>query len=70
LPVPPSCIFRLHLHPSCLTLLACLLACLPACLQVTWGVDLTEGRAADPWKNALLSEEVKQRIFDMHDSEG
>ncbi|KAL4855826.1 Pyrophosphate-energized vacuolar membrane proton pump [Chlorella vulgaris] len=38
--------------------------------MVTWGVDLTEGRAADPWKNALLSEEVKQRIYDMHDSEG
>lgn len=37
--------------------------------QVNWGVDLTEGKAQDPWKNALLSEETKEAMFRMHTQE-
>ncbi|PRW45589.1 histone-lysine N-methyltransferase SMYD3 [Chlorella sorokiniana] len=34
--------------------------------MVNWGVDLTEGKAVDPWKNALLSEEAKETMWRMH----
>ena len=42
----------------------------PRCPQINWGVDLTEGRAADPWKNALLSEEAKELMYEMHAKQG
>lgn len=38
--------------------------------QINWGVDLTEGKAADPWKNALLSEDAKEAMWAMHKQEG
>ncbi|EFN53015.1 hypothetical protein CHLNCDRAFT_137501 [Chlorella variabilis] len=38
--------------------------------MINWGVDLTEGRAADPWKNALLSEEAKELMYEMHAKQG
>lgn len=38
--------------------------------MVNWGVDLTEGKAIDPWKNALLSEDAKQTMWQMHSKEG
>lgn len=42
---------------------------LPPCAQVNWGVDLTEGKAQDPWKNALLSEEAKETMWRLHNQE-
>ena len=33
---------------------------------MTWGVDFTEGRAQDPWRNALLSNEAKTLLWEMH----
>ena len=33
---------------------------------VHWGVDLTEGRAPDPWRNGLLSGEAKRAMADLH----
>ena len=77
--LPPACL------PFPPRLPACLLACLPArpphlahhtCLsplptpQLNWGVDLTEGRAGDPWKNALLSEEAKEVMWGLHSKQG
>jgi len=39
---------------------------------VHWGLDLTEGKAQEPWRNALLSNESKQLMYDLHigDPEG
>ncbi|GAB4821535.1 hypothetical protein N2152v2_008581 [Parachlorella kessleri] len=39
---------------------------------VHWGLDLTEGKAQEPWRNALLSSESKQLMYDLHiqDPEG
>lgn len=37
--------------------------------MVNWGVDLTEGKAQDPWKNALLSEEAKETMWRLHNQE-
>ena len=39
-------------------------------MQVNWGVDLTEGKAQDPWKNALLSNDAKETMWRMHSQEG
>ena len=33
---------------------------------VHWGVDLTEGRAPDPWRNGLLSGEAKRAMAALH----
>lgn len=33
---------------------------------VDWGVDLTEGRAVDPWRNAMLSREAKDKMWELH----
>lgn len=44
-------------------------ACTAVLLQVNWGVDLTEGKAQDPWKNALLSEEAKETMWRLHNQE-
>lgn len=38
--------------------------------QVNWGVDLTEGKATDPWKNAQLSSEAKDRMWELHSQQG
>lgn len=38
--------------------------------QINWGVDLTEGRADDAWKNALLSEEAKEHMYELHKEQG
>ncbi|KAI7835781.1 hypothetical protein COHA_010324 [Chlorella ohadii] len=38
--------------------------------EVNWGVDLTEGKAQDPWKNALLSNDAKETMWRMHSQEG
>lgn len=37
-----------------------------------WGVDFTEGQAQDPWRNALLSNDAKELMYEMHkdDPEG
>lgn len=35
---------------------------------VHWAVDLTEGRAPDPWKNARLMPEVKTTMYELHKS--
>ncbi|KAL4427598.1 hypothetical protein ABPG75_001687 [Micractinium tetrahymenae] len=37
---------------------------------VNWGVDLTEGQAADPWKNAQLSSETKDTMWELHSKRG
>lgn len=37
---------------------------------VNWGVDLTEGKATDPWKNAQLSSEAKDRMWELHSQQG
>ena len=37
---------------------------------VSWGVDLTGGKAEDPWKNALLSEETKEEMWELHSKRG
>lgn len=29
-------------------------------------MDLTEGKAVDPWKNAHLSEETKMKMYRLH----
>ena len=68
-PTPPACLpARLparppHLaHPTCLSPLPT--------PQLNWGVDLSEGRAGDPWKNALLSEEAKEVMWGLHSKQG
>lgn len=38
--------------------------------QVNWGVDLTEGKATDPWKNAQLSSATKDTMWELHSKEG
>lgn len=38
--------------------------------QVNWGVDLTEGKAADPWKNAQLSSAAKDQMWLLHSKQG
>jgi hypothetical protein len=78
--LPAACLSPIPTPPECL------LACLPAhhtlpttpctCLsplptpQLNWGVDLSEGRAGDPWKNALLSEEAKEVMWGLHSKQG
>ncbi|KAL4439396.1 hypothetical protein ABPG77_008725 [Micractinium sp. CCAP 211/92] len=37
---------------------------------VNWGVDLTEGKATDPWKNAHLSSATKDTMWELHSKEG
>lgn len=38
--------------------------------MVNWGVDMTEGKAHDPWKNAQLSSEAKDAMWEMHHKRG
>ena len=33
---------------------------------VHWAVDLTDGKAPDPWRNALLSDQAKTIMYTMH----
>ena len=36
---------------------------------IHWGVDLTNGKAPDPWRNARISEDVKKAMYEAHTSD-
>ena len=42
----------------------------PPLRQVNWAVDLTEGKAADPWRASHLSTETKEHMWQLHSKEG
>ena len=42
----------------------------PLLRQVNWAVDLTEGKAADPWRASHLSTETKEHMWQLHSKEG